>query len=113
MLRFVKWIEIPSRWQLLCQQHHKLLLSLIGLLWRGGLLDFQVSETERGIDVGYPKYALRKCNLELTPGECNGLKLALNLLVRGSNVEHKINVGDVLLASKSQMNDMLGLVWYY
>lgn len=29
-------------------------------------------------------------------GECNGLKLALNLLVRGSNVEHKTNVGDVL-----------------
>ena len=33
----------------------------------------------------------------ITPGECKGLKLALNLLVRGSNVEHNINVGDVLL----------------
>jgi hypothetical protein len=43
MLRFVKWTETLFHWQLLCQQHHKLLLFLVGLLWRVGLLGFQGS----------------------------------------------------------------------
>lgn len=38
----------------------------------------------------------------ITPGDGRGLKLALNLLVLGSNVEHSIKVGDALLSKNKK-----------
>ena len=95
-LRFVELTETLSHWQLLLQQHPQPLPFSAGLLLMVVLLGFQVSEKMHIINI---LHCLNVFSVKHTPGECSGcsgLKLALNLLVRGSNVEHKIKVGDAL-----------------
>lgn len=61
---------------------------------------------ESGITTNQLLHRIKKqINQYITPGDGRGLKLALNLLVLGSNVEHSIKVGDALLSKDKREVD--------